>query len=118
MMNTKVNVLLAPKIEEAVGDKLSVGKLVNVATGIVPVYSGAKTDDVITLTVNTSTGNNFHAQHALTGPGVGLPISFLIPEGIFSKGLVQGATADVSYTVSQSGTPDRASLVLKLHLEK
>lgn len=33
MMNTKVNVLLAPKIEEAVGDKLSVGKLVNVATG-------------------------------------------------------------------------------------
>lgn len=33
MMNTKVNVLLAPKIEEALGDKLSVGKLVTSPLG-------------------------------------------------------------------------------------
>lgn len=117
-MNTKVNVPLAPKIEEAVGDRLSVGKLENVATGIVPVYSEARVGDVITLNVVTSTGNNFHGQHALTDPEVGRPILILIPEGIFSKGLVQGATADVSYTVRQSGTPSRTSLVLKLHLEK
>lgn len=117
-MNTKVNVLLAPKIEEAVGDKLSVGKLVNEATGVVPLYSGAGAGDVITLNVVTSTGNNFEYQHALTGPEVGHPISIKIPKDIFSKDLVQGATADVSYTVRQSGTPSRTSLVLKLHLEK
>ena len=117
-MNTKVNVLLAPIIEEAVGDRLSVGKLEYVATGVVPVYSEARAGDVIRLNVVTSTGNNFDAQHVLTGSEVGLPIVMLIPKDVFSKGLVQGATADVSYTVSQSGTASRTSLVLKLHLEK
>ncbi|MGN4047164.1 hypothetical protein [Pseudomonas sp. SM4] len=70
-MNTKVNVLLAPKIEEAVGDKLSVGKLVNVATGIVPVYSGAKTDDVITLTVNRALATTFTLSTHLPAQGSG-----------------------------------------------
>lgn len=117
-MNTKVNVLLAPKIEEAVGDRLSVGKLENAATGIVPVYSEARAGDVIRLNVVTSTGNNFQGQYVLNSFDVGLPIVMLIPKDFFSKGLVQGATADISYTVSQSGTASRTSLVLKLHLEK
>lgn len=117
-MNTKVNVLLAPIIEEAVGDRLSVGKLEYVATGVVPVYSEARAGDVIRLNVVTSTGNNFHSQHVLTGSEVGEPILIQIPKDVFLKGLVQGATADISYTVSQLGTAPRTSLVLKLHLEK
>jgi hypothetical protein len=117
-MNTKVNVLLAPKIKEAVGDKLSVGKLENVASGVVPVYSEARAGDVITFDVVTSTGNDFQSQHVLNSSEVGHPVLIQIPKDVFSKGLVQGATADISYTVSQSGTAPRTSLVLKLHLEK
>jgi hypothetical protein len=84
----------------------------------VPVYSEARAGDVIRLNVVTSTGNNFQGQHVLNSSEVGHPVLIQIPKDVFSKGLVQGATADVSYTVSQSGTPSRTSLVLKLHLEK
>ncbi|WRH93170.1 hypothetical protein RCC30_03785 [Pseudomonas fluorescens] len=79
-------------------------------------YDNSAVGDVVTLHVETTTGNNFKDQTTLTAATVGKLLLFAIPKDVFEKKLVPGATASLRYSVTRAGNIS-VSPVLTVQLE-
>jgi hypothetical protein len=115
LMNAQVKALAAPVLREAVKGVLYVGKLEGKAHGEV-TYDNSAVGDVVTLHVETTTGNNFKDQTTLTAATVGKLLLFAIPKDVFEKKLVPGATASLRYSVTRASNISE-SPVLTVQLE-
>ncbi|CAI8874257.1 DUF3277 domain-containing protein [Pseudomonas sp. IT-347P] len=114
-MTAQVNALAKPVLKEAKEGVLYVGKLERNAHGEV-TYENSAVGDLVTLYVETSTGNNFKDDIKLNAATIGTPLLFAIPKDIFEKNLVPGATAKLRYTVSRAANVS-VSPVLEVRLE-
>lgn len=117
-MTAQVKTLVALILKEAENGVLFLSKLKGDAHGDVPPYQQAVAGDVITMKVETSTGNKWEARHTLTAAEVGKSVIFAIPKDVFEKKLVPGARAELHYTVTINNGNASSSPLLKVQLER
>lgn len=114
-MTAQQSVIAAPVLTEAVGGVLFISKLSDPTFAEVPSYANAQPGDVIELTTNTSTGNQWQGQIVLTSPS--FPLRFAIPKGTFAQNVVSGATANLYYKITSPSGNSVNSPVLTVQLQ-
>lgn len=117
-MTAQVKAFVAPDLREAVNGVLHLSQLQGDAHGVVPPYPQANQGDMITLQVETTTGNKWEARHVLTAAELGKSVIFAIPKDVFEKKLVPGARAELHYTVTRNNGNAESSPLLTVQLER
>ncbi|MFJ7316291.1 hypothetical protein ACIQVE_26795 [Pseudomonas sp. NPDC098747] len=120
-MTARVNALAAPALREALTHDgkftLYVHNLIDPAHGEVPAYANANAGDLVKFLIETSTGNTWCAEHALTEPERHKPVVFAVSKAFFENETIPGTTTELRYTITNVNGDSAMSPSLTVHLE-
>lgn len=115
-MTAQAKALEAPTLKEASENVLDLSKLKDFAHGQVDGLPNVTPGDMISLQVNTSTGNSWTEKKLVTAvPAV---LEFLIPKKTFAENFAQGAKAKLYYTLTRAGQNSEVSPTLEVALKQ